>query len=450
MWVPQKLSFLLELSASNDLVGFKSAIEEGCSDIDEPSLWYGRRIGSRKMGFEERTPLLIASLFGSKNVLLITNSLDANGNRPIDLSTPARNLTFSLKKKILESLLKGSPCDGEIEDNKSDMYGTDEFRMYNFKVTPCSRAYSHDWTECPFVHPMENERRRDPRKDIYSCVPCPEFRKGPCKQGDNCSAMHSPRSYSAIDSSLDMGSMSPHGLGSPSLLLPSTSTPPLTPTGSTSSPMAGVMWPSQSNTVPSLQPHGSRLKTARCVRNMDLDKEQLGSERCHRSQTQRLIDEIPGISLDTSTHHLQSPTGVSYMTNLPSYPSKASQSFGVEPSRSTGGTILSQMPAAFANQSPRFIELTTVNHYSGFSSPSVVSSNFSNSPVGKLDWGIQGEELNKLTQASSFAFRSSSSNLGDPTQSMSSISDEPNVSWIQSLEKDMDTLSEKLKFENEQ
>jgi hypothetical protein len=29
---------------------------------------------------------------------------------------------------------------------------------------PPRGAYSHDWTECPFVHPGENTRRRDPRK----------------------------------------------------------------------------------------------------------------------------------------------------------------------------------------------------------------------------------------------------------------------------------------------
>ncbi|KAK8683414.1 hypothetical protein V6N13_039475 [Hibiscus sabdariffa] len=594
--VPNKLSSLLELSASNDLVGFKTAIEEEGHDIDEPSLWYGRRIGSRKMGYEERTPLLIASMFGSKDVvnyivasgrvdvnracgsdgatalhcavagassgstevvrILLDasadpNYLDANGNRPVDLIAPAFNSAFSLKKKRLESL-KRSGCVDEIEDLpaeiegcssmpralkdgtekkeyvidltlpdiKSEIYGTDEFRMYNFKVTPCSRAYSHDWTECPFVHPGENARRRDPRKYLYSCVPCPEYRKGSCKQGDNCeyahgifecwlhpaqyrtrlckdetkcnrrvcffahkpeelrpvyastgSAVPSPRSYSATVPSLDMGSMSPHGLGSPSVLLPPTSTPSLTPTG-TSSPMAVMMWPNQSNIVPSLQLHGGRLKTARRARNMDSDIEQLGLETGRRHQTQRLIEEIPGlssttnwinplsttstfsasadgtselnrfggISLDTSTHQLQSPTGVSYLSNLASSSMRASQSFEIDPYRptATAGTTLSPRPAAFRNRSLAFMDHTSVNHHSGFTSPSAMHSNFSDwgSPDGKLDWCIQGEELNKLTKSLSFAFQSSGSNLGDPAQSMSSTSAEPDVSWVQSLAKD--------------
>eukprot|EP00850_Spirogloea_muscicola_P004664 SM000020S06014 [mRNA] locus=s20:417069:418889:+ [translate_table: standard] len=62
--------------------------------------------------------------------------------------------------------------------------------MFSFKVRPCSRAYSHDWTECPFVHPGENARRRDPRRFHYSCVPCPDFRKGACRRGDACEYAH--------------------------------------------------------------------------------------------------------------------------------------------------------------------------------------------------------------------------------------------------------------------
>ncbi|KAK9692358.1 hypothetical protein RND81_09G258800 [Saponaria officinalis] len=85
---------------------------------------------------------------------------------------------------------KEYPVDPSLPDIKNSIYTTDEFRMYSFKVRPCSRAYSHDWTECPFVHPGENARRRDPRKYHYSCVPCPEFRKGSCRRGDMCEYAH--------------------------------------------------------------------------------------------------------------------------------------------------------------------------------------------------------------------------------------------------------------------
>ncbi|KAK4476380.1 hypothetical protein RD792_015531 [Penstemon davidsonii] len=85
---------------------------------------------------------------------------------------------------------KQYPIDPSLPDIRNSIYSTDEFRMFSFKVRPCSRAYSHDWTECPFVHPGENARRRDPRKFHYSCVPCPEFRKGACRRGDMCEYAH--------------------------------------------------------------------------------------------------------------------------------------------------------------------------------------------------------------------------------------------------------------------
>ncbi|KAJ6385311.1 hypothetical protein OIU77_028482 [Salix suchowensis] len=85
---------------------------------------------------------------------------------------------------------KEYPIDPSLPDIKNSIYATDEFRMFSFKVRPCSRAYSHDWTECPFVHPGENARRRDPRKFHYSCVPCPDFRKGACRLGDMCEYAH--------------------------------------------------------------------------------------------------------------------------------------------------------------------------------------------------------------------------------------------------------------------
>ncbi|GLU18862.1 hypothetical protein SLE2022_351390 [Rubroshorea leprosula] len=630
----QKFPLLHELSASDDLIGFKRAVEEEGRDIDEPGLWYGRRMGSKKMGFEERTPLLIAAMFGSKDVLSYiiesgrvdvnrasgsdgatalhcaaaggspaspevvklllgasadTNSVDANGNRPGDLILPAYNSAFSSRKKLLEILLKGStsvgeadglpnplgnevegseqietltprtskegaekkeyPVDLTLPDIKNGIYGTDEFRMYTFKVKPCSRAYSHDWTECPFVHPGENARRRDPRKYHYSCVPCPEFRKGStCRQGDNCeyahgifecwlhpaqyrtrlckdetnctrrvcffahkpeelrplyastgSAMPSPRSYSASASSLDMGSISPLGLGSPSIMIPPSSTPPLTPT-SASSPVGGAMWQQPNIAPPTLQLPGSRLKTALSARNMDLNLELIGLENHRRRWQQQLIDELSGlsspsgwknplstptafsasadrtgelnrlggmkptnledifgsldpsilpqlqgISLDGTAPQLQSPTGMmlqninqqhrsSYPISLSSSPVRASPSFGMDPPGAAS--------AAFAKRSQSFIERTAVNRHSGFSSPAssatTVHSNLSDwgSPDGKLHWGIQGEELNKLRKSASFGFRNNGSNFGNAAASMLQTDDEPDVSWVQSLVKD--------------
>ncbi|KAE8654673.1 Zinc finger CCCH domain-containing protein 23 [Hibiscus syriacus] len=48
----------------------------------------------------------------------------------------------------------------------------------------------HDWTECPYAHPGEKARRRDPRKYHYSGTACPDFRKGSCRKGDSCEFAH--------------------------------------------------------------------------------------------------------------------------------------------------------------------------------------------------------------------------------------------------------------------
>ncbi|XP_057510385.1 zinc finger CCCH domain-containing protein 30-like [Actinidia eriantha] len=103
-------------------------------------------------------------------------------------STMTTKLNDLAANSVLEK--KEYPVDPSLPDIKNSIYLTDEFRMFSFKVRPCSRAYSHDWTECPFVHPGENARRRDPRKYHYSCVPCPDFRKGACRRGEMCEHAH--------------------------------------------------------------------------------------------------------------------------------------------------------------------------------------------------------------------------------------------------------------------
>ncbi|CAO2840864.1 unnamed protein product [Amaranthus hypochondriacus] len=583
----QNSSLLLELSATNDVSSFKHAIEKDGYDIDGVGFWYGRRIGSKKMGYEERTPLMVASMFGSKEILcyilqtgcvdvnrasgsdgatalhcaasggsmytheviklLVESSADVNrvdvdGNRPCDVITPS--LSFSSKlKRTLEILLnkddhqgeearnqieeeqqlvqqeglspkassdgsgserKEYPIDPSLPDIKNGIYGTDEFRMYTFKVKPCSRAYSHDWTECPFVHPGENARRRDPRKYHYSCVPCPEFRKGACPKGDSCeyahgifecwlhpaqyrtrlckdetkcarrvcffahkveelrplyastgSAVPSPRSYSSGGLSFDMASLSPLALGSPSVMMPSTSTPPMTPTGA-SSPIGGAAaWQNHLNITPppALQLPGSRLKAALSARDMDMETE---------LRRHQLLDKLTSLSLSSPSNWngelgrlggmpLSSPTSVqmrqnmnqqqflsNYSSALPSSPVRGS-TFGLEPSSSP---VSNPRLAAFAKRSQSFIDRNAVNQLSGgLSSPasntSMMPSHLSDwgSPDGKVDWGVQGDELNKLRKSASFAYRSSSSS-SNSSSLRNSNTDEPDVSWVHSLVKE--------------
>lgn len=237
---------LLDLAASNDLEGFKRLMDGVCWDVNGVGLWYGRQRGAKRMLMEERTPLMIAATYGSIDVVKFIVSLsdvdvnkscgtdkttalhcaasggsvnafdvvkvllvsgadaalvDANGCRAIDVVSVPPNLPRL--KIALEKLFQNGGTGVELAcekkefpivpfspDVKSDVYLTDEFRMFAFKIRPCSRAYSHDWTECPFIHPGESARRRDPRRIHYSCVPCPDFKKGQCRQGDLCEFAH--------------------------------------------------------------------------------------------------------------------------------------------------------------------------------------------------------------------------------------------------------------------
>jgi len=71
------------------------------------------------------------------------------------------------------------------------LYNSVEFRMYCFKVLACSKHYCHDWTECPFAHPGEKARRRDPRLFRYVGIECPQVKVGgKCPRGDLCPFAH--------------------------------------------------------------------------------------------------------------------------------------------------------------------------------------------------------------------------------------------------------------------
>ncbi|GAX81657.1 hypothetical protein CEUSTIGMA_g9085.t1 [Chlamydomonas eustigma] len=70
-------------------------------------------------------------------------------------------------------------------------FSSDEFRVFQFKVKRCPRARPHDWTQCPFAHPGEKAKRRDPKKFQYSGTACPEYRtNGSCRRGDTCPLAH--------------------------------------------------------------------------------------------------------------------------------------------------------------------------------------------------------------------------------------------------------------------
>jgi hypothetical protein len=136
-------------------------------------------------------------LLGRRRGLAVTTSVPSGSSSPPLSSSPDEgnrspsSRSSSLSPITVDRAKKEYPVDPTLPDIKSSVYASDEFRMFAFKVRPCSRAYSHDWTECPFVHPGENARRRDPRKHPYTAVPCPNFRRpGGCPSGDSCEFSH--------------------------------------------------------------------------------------------------------------------------------------------------------------------------------------------------------------------------------------------------------------------
>ncbi|KAF3963165.1 hypothetical protein ACB098_09G126600 [Castanea mollissima] len=280
----------------------------------------------------------------SMNSSPLSSSPDNGSPSASDFISSPTKLKFSDYSISSASEKKEYPVDPSLPDIKNSIYSTDEFRMYSFKVRPCSRAYSHDWTECPFVHPGENARRRDPRKFHYSCVPCPDFRKGACRRGDMCeyahgvfecwlhpaqyrtrlckdgtscarrvcffahtaeelrplyvstgSAVPSPRSSTSGATAMDFAaamSLLPGSPSSVSVMSPSAFTPPMSPSANG---MSHSGWP-QPN-VPALHLPGSNFQSSRLRSSLnarDIPAEDFDMD--FDVQQQQLINELSCLS----------------------------------------------------------------------------------------------------------------------------------------------------------
>ena len=76
-------------------------------------------------------------------------------------------------------------------DFNDPMFSTDEFRVWEMKIRNCPKSRPHDWTCCPFAHPGEKAKRRDPRLFNYCGTACADYRKsGACARGDSCMYAH--------------------------------------------------------------------------------------------------------------------------------------------------------------------------------------------------------------------------------------------------------------------
>ncbi|XP_072977745.1 zinc finger CCCH domain-containing protein 33-like [Typha angustifolia] len=522
-------AFLLELASSDDLGAFRRAVENENHPVTGAALWYGRSAG-RRMSLEIRTPLMVAALYGSATVvsyILSSNPCEATRRSPSDGATPLHlaafggaNTSLAVAHLLLAAsadvdavdavgnrpgdliphhsfsntsslrlLLKAPspssspkkeekkeyPIDLTLPDIKNGIYSTDEFRMYTFKVKPCSRAYSHDWTECPFVHPGENARRRDPKKYLYSCVPCPEFRKGSCRNGDSCEYAHGvfeswlhPAQYRTRLCKDETGCnrrvcFFAHKKEELRTVNPATGLVVSSPSPRSSLDMAAAMLmmqqQQQQQQIPSspLSPmRQCRLKASMSARDLEFDLDLLGLE----GYQQKLIDEIStaasprsnwamnNLALDPSVLLMkqQSQLLSGYGGNLPaSPPVSANSSFGLD--HSMAKAIMNSRASAFAKRSQSFCDrgAAAAGRHSTLSAmtnaaaaPSVLSDWAS--PNGKLDWGIQGEELNKLRKSASFGFRTNQGaafgGLAPTPATAAPGPEEPDFTWVHSLVKD--------------
>ncbi|XP_041995973.1 zinc finger CCCH domain-containing protein 2-like [Salvia splendens] len=107
----------------------------------------------------------------------------------IDIPPRRQHQLLLSRSPTAAAFSKFLPCN-DADDSDDEPYASDHFRIYEFKVRKCSRSRSHDWTDCPFAHPGEKARRRDPRRFCYSGLVCPEYRKGHCGKGDACEFSH--------------------------------------------------------------------------------------------------------------------------------------------------------------------------------------------------------------------------------------------------------------------
>ncbi|GFP89687.1 zinc finger CCCH domain-containing protein 30 [Phtheirospermum japonicum] len=445
---------------------------------------------NRNCGVDKSTALHCAASGGSPNAIaaakiLLTagadpNLTDANGRRPIDVIFVSPNSPSV--KYTLQMLLatdnnnnnhnnsdsssnsnsnspplspsheneKEYPSDPSLPDIKNSIYSTDEFRMFSFKVRPCSRAYSHDWTECPFVHPGENARRRDPRKYHYSCVPCPDFRKGVCRRGDMCEYAHGvfecwlhPAQYRTRlckDGTgcnrrvcffahtndelrplyVSTGSAVPSPrLGSPSF------TPPMSPSAASNgcwAPPPALLLPGSNTNLQS-----SRLRSSLSARDIEhanyfhpktLTPSNLDDIFSAEGSSPRFSDFSPTIH----SNQFLSPIKTSFSPRKIEH-AMMQGSFGVmSPRNADPISPMSARMSMLGHQHERFRSLSSRDLGSSVASLDEAGWSKWGPPNGPAEWAVTGDELGRLRRSSSFEV------LND--------GEEPDLSWVQSLVKE--------------
>ncbi|VAH70456.1 unnamed protein product [Triticum turgidum subsp. durum] len=459
-------SYLLELAAADDLPAFRRAVLEDNLSLVAASPWYGPSPKptntTNRLALHLRTPAMVAALYGSTTVLSYVLSIApseaarasaSDGATPLLLAHQGRapsaphaarlllsagasssdllaldhhhrhqnRLPTSPTKKQQQPDSSSSPAEAtarrttkkdyssdsaQTEDINAGVFATDDFRMYSFKVNPCSRAYTHDWTECPFAHPGENARRRDPRRVPYSCVPCPDFRRDPaaCRKGDACEYAHGvfeswlhPAQYRTRLCKDEVGCprricFFAHGARQLRAVNPSAA--------SMASPS-----PSSSPSPPRSSSSSSRPALTASLSSRELDLDADNQKQYARRMMMARANSPPDYSPDLVAAYVQALSSLQHQQQQQQQHQQQQQSSArgnTKPPMGMGG--LSARAAAFTNRSQTFVHRSPSPARS-FASPAAASSMLADwgSPDGKLDWGVQGAELRRST---SFGVRS--------------------------------------------
>ncbi|KEH34293.1 putative transcription factor C3H family [Medicago truncatula] len=355
-----------------------------------------------------------------------------------------------------------------MEEQQQD----DEFMMYRFKVERCYETSSHYFSECSFVHPGENLKRRDPKQYNYSYLLCHAFQKsGSCWKGDACEYAHGafesglhPSRYRTMycrngtecrrevcffahnheelrplnattssalppptfySNSPSASAMVPFTLSSPYALIQSSSMPPWTPSA-ISYPAGRTMWPTPTQirtTVPTPQMPSNSLN-ARDNTHLDMKFfEYHNMPNLMMEGSSRLAGVNPTNLEGYFGSSIQSPTAMQGYQNvnqqLQRYPSQLTNSNVVRSQQFRFYPILNSRYDALSKQSQNFIESSSMASFNSML-PDATSVT-----------------LEPSTSFSGLRSRDRKLELGDTsnTSTMAAASnvDEPDVGWVDEL-----------------
>uniref|UniRef100_A0A803NF12 C3H1-type domain-containing protein n=1 Tax=Chenopodium quinoa TaxID=63459 RepID=A0A803NF12_CHEQI len=398
------------------------------------------------MSYEERTPLMVAAQYGSNNILDFV--LQFGGD-----SVHVNRVSGSDRVTALHCAVAGGSHNSPY--------------VVHRLISASANTNIVDANEC------KEER---PKKYQYTCVPCPEFKKGSCKKGEECEFAHGvfeswlhPAQYRTRLCKDEIGCArkvcffahkreelrpvyASTGSAIPDVNVSSspgggfscTSTPPMSPSFAPLSPSngasggAGGMYQGKSGfgvTPPNLQLPGSRLRSSFSARDVE------PSPRWNNNNMGRANDMMQATNLESAFASINVARKMSPPSVLDSplnSPRKLSPPRALDSPKSMAAAMLNSRAAAFVKRSQSFIDRTAPGSPMGGNMSNPMSTPMSNwgSPNGTLDWGIHGEELNKLRKSNSFGFRGANNNNANATRTSPPGFNEPDVSWVNSLVKD--------------